>query len=199
MELGEKLQALRKSRGLTQEELAEALYISRTAVSKWESGRGYPSIDSLREIARFFSVTIDELIRPDEILTVAEKDKRSFIDRYLSLICGLMDLFPAVLLFLPVFGGTGAGAAVPLNALTPGTPWIRAVFTVIIALTAACGLCGLTVSGLSKPVWSRRLLITGMALSVAGTGIFIAARQPYAAIVYFILLVIKGLILLRSR
>ena len=46
MEFHEKLQALRKQRGLTQEELAQLLFVSRTAVSKWESGRGYPSIDS---------------------------------------------------------------------------------------------------------------------------------------------------------
>ena len=46
MEFGEKLQELRKKKGLTQEELAEALYVSRTAVSKWELGRGYPNIDS---------------------------------------------------------------------------------------------------------------------------------------------------------
>ena len=55
MEFNEKLQELRKSRGLTQEELAEALFVSRTAISKWESGRGYPSIDSLKEISRYFS------------------------------------------------------------------------------------------------------------------------------------------------
>ena len=54
MEFNEKLQELRKNKGLTQEELAEALYVSRTAISKWESGRGYPSIDSLKEIANFF-------------------------------------------------------------------------------------------------------------------------------------------------
>ena len=51
MVLNEKLQVLRKQRGLTQEELAKALFVSRTAVSKWESGRGCPSIDSLKALA----------------------------------------------------------------------------------------------------------------------------------------------------
>ena len=77
MEFNEKLQELRKHRGLTQEELAEQLFVSRTAVSKWESGRGYPSIDSLRAIPKFFSVTVDELISTDEILVVAEADNKS--------------------------------------------------------------------------------------------------------------------------
>jgi transcriptional regulator with XRE-family HTH domain len=61
MEFHEKLQELRKNKGLTQEELAKELYVSRTAISKWESGRGYPSIDSLKEISKFFSVSIDDL------------------------------------------------------------------------------------------------------------------------------------------
>ena len=56
MEFNEKLQELRKSRGLTQEELAEALFVSRTAISKWESGRGYPNLDSLKEISKYFSM-----------------------------------------------------------------------------------------------------------------------------------------------
>ena len=75
MEFNEKLQELRKSRGLTQEELAEALYVSRTAVSKWEAGRGYPSIDSLKEISNYYSVTIDELLSTDKLLSIAEKEK----------------------------------------------------------------------------------------------------------------------------
>ena len=54
MEFQEKLQQLRKQKGLTQQELADQLYVSRTAVSKWESGRGYPNIDSLKAIAAFF-------------------------------------------------------------------------------------------------------------------------------------------------
>ncbi len=76
MEFHEKLQELRKQKGLTQEELAEALYVSRTAISKWESGRGYPNIDSLKAIAKFFSVTIDELLSGEEVLTIAKDQKK---------------------------------------------------------------------------------------------------------------------------
>ena len=74
MEFHEKLQELRKQKGLTQEELAQALFVSRTAISKWESGRGYPNIDSLKAIAKFYCVTIDELLSGEEALTIAEAD-----------------------------------------------------------------------------------------------------------------------------
>ena len=129
MEFGEKLQELRKARSLTQEQLAEALYVSRTAVSKWESGRGYPSIDSLREVSRFFSVTIDELISPDEVVSAAQAERRSFARGYASLVCGLLDVLPALLLVVPVFGnGSADPAAVSLPALTGVSPWVRAAF-----------------------------------------------------------------------
>ena len=45
MEFNEKLQQLRTGKNLTQEQLAEQLYVSRTAISKWESGKGYPNIE----------------------------------------------------------------------------------------------------------------------------------------------------------
>ena len=68
MEFNEKLQQLRTGKNLTQEQLAEQLYVSRTAISKWESGKGYPNIESLKCISKFFSVTIDELLSGEELI-----------------------------------------------------------------------------------------------------------------------------------
>ncbi len=62
MSLPEKLYVLRKSRGLSQEALAEDLGVSRQAISKWENGSAVPESDKLIAIARYFSVSLDELI-----------------------------------------------------------------------------------------------------------------------------------------
>ena len=62
MDFGEKLKALRTERGLTQEQLAARLYVSRTAVSKWETGGGSPNRDSLQAVARLFDVSVDDLL-----------------------------------------------------------------------------------------------------------------------------------------
>ena len=101
MEFNEKLQNLRKQKGLTQEELAESLYVSRTAISKWESGRGYPNIESLKLIAKTFSVTIDELLSGEELLDIAEQDNKKKDGVFCDLLFGLMDIFASLLLFLP--------------------------------------------------------------------------------------------------
>ena len=200
MEFHEKLQELRKSKGLTQEELAEALYVSRTAVSKWESGRGYPSIDSLKEISRFFGVTIDELICPQEMMTAAEDDKRQSIGRYVSVICNAMDILTAVLLFLPVFGnGTDSPASVSLFHLTGAQPWLKTVFIAVIGIIILNGICGLVLARFNKASWNKHRLVTGMLLSVTAVGVFIAARQPYAGIVCFSILVIKTWLMVKGK
>ena len=62
MELGEKLRQLRKEKGLTQEELASLLYVSRTAVSKWESDKGCPNIDSLKQLSKLYGISVDYLL-----------------------------------------------------------------------------------------------------------------------------------------
>ena len=100
MEFHEKLQELRKSRGLTQEELSQALYVSRTAISKWESGRGYPSIDSLKEISSFFSVSIDELLSGDKLISIAEKENLSNIQSICDMIFAVIDVMAFMLIIL---------------------------------------------------------------------------------------------------
>ena len=80
MEFNEKLQHLRKQNNMTQEQLAEKLYVSRAAVSKWESGKGYPNIESLKAISKLFSVSIDDLLSGNELLTLAETENRTNIN-----------------------------------------------------------------------------------------------------------------------
>jgi transcriptional regulator with XRE-family HTH domain len=200
MEFNEKLQELRKSKGLTQEELAEKLFVSRTAISKWESGRGYPSLDSLKEIARFFSVTIDDLICSDEMISVAENEKREFADKYVSLICNVMDILPVILLFIPAFGnGSGSSETVSLFGLSRITPWVKTVFVVIIGITILNGICGAIIANFNKPVWNRHRLVTGVILSTLSVTVFIVTRQPYAGIVCFAFLVIKGFLIAKVK
>ena len=200
MTFSEKLQELRKSRSMTQEELAESLFVSRTAISKWESGRGYPSIDSLKEISRFFSVTIDDLICSDEMITVAENDKKEFVSRYVSLICNALDILLAILLFIPAFGnGPDSSETVALFGLTGIRQWVKIVFIVIISMTILNGLCGVIIANFNKKVWNRHRLVTGVILSIISVMIFIVTRQPYAGIVCFALLVIKGFLIVKVK
>ena len=193
MEFNEKLQELRKRRSLTQEELAEALFVSRTAISKWESGRGYPSIDSLKEISRFFSVSIDELICSEEILSVAENERKEYVDGCICLACDLLDILLAVLLFIPVFGnGNEPPSTVSLPDITGTSPGIRIVFAVVICIMVLNGILGLAVSRFFRTLYNRRRPVMGMFLSIIAVLVFIAARQPYAGFVCFVLLVIKA-------
>lgn len=73
MNFSEKLQILRKEKGLSQEKLAELLSVSRQAVSKWESGQTYPEIEKLIVLSDLFEITLDDLLR-DRYTEVENKD-----------------------------------------------------------------------------------------------------------------------------
>ena len=66
MTLGEKLKSARKCAGLTQEQLADKLLVSRQAVAKWESDKGMPDIDNLRRLSKLLGVSIDYLLENGE-------------------------------------------------------------------------------------------------------------------------------------
>ncbi|MBR2650057.1 MAG: helix-turn-helix transcriptional regulator [Clostridia bacterium] len=62
VKVGEKIAGYRKNAGLSQEELADKLFVTRQALSKWERGISIPSIDTLLEISKMFSVSPEELL-----------------------------------------------------------------------------------------------------------------------------------------
>ena len=201
MEFNEKLQELRKHKGLTQEELAEELFVSRTAVSKWESGRGYPNIDSLKAIARFFGVTIDELLSGDELLTIAEKDTEQKENHIRDLVFGLLDISVAVFFFLPLFGQkvNGIIQEVSLLSLTGIASYLRIAYFLVAIGIAVFGILTLALQKCQQLFWVRNKNRISLILNAVGVTLFIISTQPYAAILLFVFLVIKGLMLIKSR
>lgn len=200
MEFCEKLQQLRKQKGLTQEELAGQLFVSRTAISKWESGRGYPGIDSLRALSAFFGVTIDALLSGDELLTLAEADGKHRESRLRDLTFGLLDLSASLCVFLPLFGQRSGVAmqAVSLLTLTGASPWLRAVYFVAVLGMIAMGVLLLALQGWQRPRWERSRHLLSLLLNAAAALVFIISQQPYAAALLFIFLLVKGATLLKT-
>ena len=201
MEFHEKLQELRKSRGLTQEELAEALYVSRTAISKWESGRGYPNIDSLKEIAAYFSVTIDELLSGEKLLSIAEKENKSNLQKMCDLLFGTVDVSAILLVILPLYPKTIEGYiyAVNLMAYTETTELNRMIYWGMFVALIACGIVKILMVKLEIEKGSRMVTDVSVGLHVLLVLFLALAREPYAVAMAFLLLVIKGMLLLKSR
>ena len=200
MEFNEKLQELRKNKGLTQEELAEALFVSRTAISKWESGRGYPNIDSLKAIAKFFSVTIDGLLSGDQVLRIAEEDHRQKARHTRDVVFGLLDCSAVLFLFLPLFGQKTGGMieAVPLLSLTGVAPYLRTAYLVAVIGMSLLGLLLLALQNWQHTLWQRHKHTLSMLFHVAGALLFINSAQPYAATILFAFLVIKAFLLVKK-
>ncbi len=201
MEFNEKLQELRKQKGLTQEELAESLYVSRTAISKWESGRGYPNIESLKAISKFFGVTVDDLLSGNELLSVAEEDNRQKTRHFQDLVFGLLDLSVAIFLFLPLFGQEINGEINSVSLLNfSGIPMYIKVsyFTIIIGIVIS-GIAVLALQTFCNKIWEQSKHKISLTLTIFGILLFIISRQPYAAILLFIYLIVKTAVLLKKQ
>ena len=201
MEFHEKLQELRKQKGLTEEELAESLYVSRTAISKWESGRGYPNIDSLKAIAKFYCVTIDELLSGEEVLTLAEEDQKQKESQLRDLVFGVLDLSAAMFFVVPFFGQKTDGyvQAVSFLSLTEVAPYLKAAYFAAVIGMIAFGILTLALQNYRGAFWLRNKSMISLALNAAGALLFIISSQPYAATFLFIFLAIKVVMLIKKQ
>ncbi len=201
MEFNEKLQELRKQKGLTQEELAEKLYVSRTAISKWESGRGYPNIESLKAIAKCFGVTVDELLSSGEVLAIAEESSKRKEKYFRDLTYGLLDICMAMLLFLPFFAEKADGMiqSVSLIALDGVRLYLKIVYLAVVGLIIAMGILTLALQTYQATPWLKSKTMISLTLGAIAVLIFMISSQPYAAVFAFALLVIKVLMLIKRQ
>ena len=199
MEFHEKLQELRKNRGLTQEELAEGLYVSRTAISKWESGRGYPSIDSLKEISKYFSVTLDELLSSEKLLSIAERENKTNLRNMCDLLFGLLDVFSMVLIVLPLYPNMVDGFVYSVNlfAYTQITLLNRSLYWIMFIFLVVVGIIKLILTKLGMQRYNK--IATRVSISISTLSVLLLAitRESYAVAVVFLLLVMKGILLLK--
>ncbi len=200
MEFNEKLQELRKQRGLTQDELAEKLFVSRTAISKWESGRGYPNIESLKAISKFFGITVDELLSGEELLILSQADTKNIKSRFRDVIFGLLDISVAMLLFLPFFNKKADGMiyAVSLLTLADIAVYLKTAYFIVVIGTTVWGVITLSLQGCEHSSWLSLKYKISLLLNIAGTLLFVISQQPYAAVLLMIFLVIKASILIKK-
>lgn len=82
MNIGDKLKELRKGKGLSQEQLAEKIGVSRQAITKWESGKGLPDIENMVILAETFEISLDELV--SDGLTVRQNDTEKYSPKYVN-------------------------------------------------------------------------------------------------------------------
>ena len=200
MEFHEKLQELRKTKGLTQEELAEALYVSRTAISKWESGRGYPSIDSLKQISSYFSVTIDELLSGEKLISLAENENKSNIQGICDLLVGIVDVCTFLLIILPLYPNTIDGYVYSVNLLayTETSPLNYYIYWIVFLILITIGIIKVFLT--QARTRKGQKLVTGSSLGISVFAVLFLAmtRVPYATTLVFLLLLLKGILIFKS-
>ena len=199
MTFGEIIKKLRTDKGLTQDELAEKIYVTRTAISKWESGRGFPNIESLKAISKYFSVSLDELLSGEEILAIAENDNKQKERTLRDLIFGLLDCGMALLLFLPFFGQKADGVirSVSLLALSNIQTYLKTAYIAFAGIMIVLGVMTLALQNCRQRLWIQSKSVLSLSLSAGGVCLFIISQQPYAAVFVFAFLIIKTLMLIK--
>lgn len=201
MDFNEKLQQLRTKSGLTQEQLAEKVFVSRVAVAKWESGRGYPNLDSLKMIAKVFNVSIDDLLSSEELIDIAEVQTNNKGKILRTLVLGITDVMAALLFVIPMFANRFEDQIeiVTLQNLTQASVYIRISFSILIGLSLLYGILELVFQNYQTQIKQKVELILSGAFSSLGIMFAALSNQPNICIFFFVLFLAKILVVLRTR
>ena len=200
MEFGEKIQKLRNQNKWTQEQLAEKLYVSRTAVSKWESGKGYPNIDSLKDIAKLFNKTIDELLSSEEIIDIAKKENTSNIKRTNNLIYGLLDIISILFIFLPLYSHKTENFIYSVSLISTNdiSNIIKVSYIVILSILSLIGIAEIILNFIDNKKIQRVVNVISLIVESISILFFAISRQTYLTAIIFIILIIKIAVIIKN-
>ena len=200
MEFGEKIQKLRNQNKWTQEQLAEKLYVSRTAVSKWESGKGYPNIDSLKDIAKLFNKTIDELLSSEEIIDIAKRENTSNIKRTNNLIYGLLDIISVLFIFLPLYAHRTENFVYSVSLISTNdiSNIIKVSYIVILSILFLIGIAELIMNFVDNKKFQRIVNVISLIVETISILFFAISRQTYLTAIIFIILIIKIVVIIKN-
>ncbi len=198
MEFSEKLQKLRTQRNLTQEQLANQLFVSRTAISKWETGRGTPNLDSLQAIAKLFGVSLDELLSTEEVVVMAKNENKRNTEQilcYVDSVLNLMSVFGFLLPMYKVFKNN-VYYCVPLYQYSG---FMHKTIFIIQSAILLCGVLGLIFQWKEKEKIYNFVKFSGYILMIIFIFLLIALNHPNASSFCFAFLLIKGMALIKGR
>ena len=199
MEFGKKIKKLRKQKKWTQDELAQKLYISRTAVSKWECGAGYPNIDSLKDIANLFNITIDELLSTEEIIDIAKKENNSNIRKTTNLIYGLLDIISILFIFLPIYAYKTENIIYSVSLFNTNdiSNNIKIIYIIILSILSLIGIIELILNFIDNKI-QQKINIISLILESLSIIFFMVSRQIYLTSFIFIIFIIKTLVIMKN-
>lgn len=198
MEFSEKLQKLRTQRNLTQEQLANQFFVSRTAISKWETGRGTPNLDSLQAIAKLFGVSLDELLSTEEVVVMAKNENKRNTEQilcYIDSVLNLMSVFGFLLPMYKVFKNN-VYYCVPLYQYSG---FMHKTIFIIQSAILLCGVLGLIFQWKEKEKIYNFVKFSGYILMIIFIFLLIALNHPNASSFCFAFLLIKGMVLIKGR
>lgn len=169
MTLGEKLQMLRRSRGLSQEQLAAELDVSRQAISKWECGDSTPDLDKLRAICTYFGVTTDYLIweRSEDAPQAAEQKQGGDTRGRSGIFSDALLLVMTIVVMAAVWSAARTG------------------FESYTALHFVLGAMAIAAAVLACTVWKKRGRPICFGIAAAGAALAIAA-WPLCLVIWWI-------------
>lgn len=201
MEFYEKLYILRKNKGLTQEELADELFVSRSAISKWESGRGYPSIELLKAIACYFSISIDDLLSSDKLIFIAENENKRNINILCDILFAFFDIFTFMIIILPIYPCTINDFIYTVNLFLYNEieSFNIILYWILYLSLIISGFIKLILLKFNQNNINKLLSYISLFTSVFAIVVLALSKEVYAIIFLFLFFVIKCLLFVKGN